>query len=73
MLVCGGMEDHAGSEVEADLLESLVVSDVGDDGFEVDVGVACAELALEVEERVFGLLEHDDLRRSEACDLSAEF
>ena len=59
--------------MEADLLEPLVVADVCDDRFEGDVGVGCAEFALEVEEGIFGLLKHDDLRRSEAGNLTAEF
>ena len=69
----GGVEDDLRACGLHDVEEPLGVVDIGDDGPHGDVGECAEQLAFEVEERVLGLFDEDDLHGAEAGDLSAEF
>ena len=73
MLVGSSMEDDAGPPGGKELFHPGLIADIGNARHELDVRKLLQKLAVDVEEAVFGLLDHEQGCRIEKAQLAAQF
>src|SRR5437660_8895629 len=73
MVVGGTMKHHVGAFFFENRVDSFLVADVGQARADIRADPALAELAINLEECVFGALEQDQTARTEFHGLAADF
>ena len=73
MLVRRGVEDHLGLQIGKNVLDAVLVADVGDDGMQRQGGEGILQFQQGLENAVFTVPEEDQRRGAPAGDLAAEF